>query len=197
MKISIILGHPHEGSFNHAIANTVRETLLANGHEIFFHDLYKDQFNPLLPFDEIPKDGKVDPLIENYCDEIQKSEGIIIIHPNWWGCPPAITKGWIDRVIRPGVCYTFEETDSGEGVPMGLLKTKAAIVFNTSNTFPDRELKVFGDPLERIWKDCVFGLCGINNFFRKTYGVVVTSTLEERQEWLEDVKNIVNKYFPK
>lgn len=112
------------------------------------------------------------------------------------GTTAAILKGWIDRVIRPGVAYKFEENDSGEGVPIGLLKAKAAIVFNTSNTFRDREMKVFGDPLETIWKNCIFGLCGVDNFYRKMYGVIVTSTLGERQQWLDDVKETVNRFFP-
>ena len=52
--------------------------------------------------------------------------------------PPAILKGWIDRVMRPGVAYEFLEGGSGKGVPNGLLKAKAALVFNTSNTPEDR-----------------------------------------------------------
>lgn len=57
------------------------------------------------------------------------------------GQPPAILKGWVDRVIRAGVAYEFAEGDSGEGVPIGLLKAKSALVFNTSNTLEERELK--------------------------------------------------------
>jgi len=45
-------------------------------------------------------------------------------------------KGWIDRIFRPGVAYEFNEGDKGEGIPVGLLKAKKAIVFNTSNTPP-------------------------------------------------------------
>ena len=37
----------------------------------------------------------------------------------------------------------------------GLLKAKTALVFNTSNTPQERELEVVGDPLERLWKDCI------------------------------------------
>jgi hypothetical protein len=40
-----------------------------------------------------------------------------------------------------------------DGRESGLLKAKSAIVFNTSNTGTDREKKVFGDPLETIWKN--------------------------------------------
>lgn len=196
MNISVILGHPDKGSFNHAIALTVVETLLKTGHTVHFHDLCEERFDPLLPAGEIPKDAYQDATIENHCSEIAAADGIVIIHPNWWGQPPAILKGWVDRVIRPGVAYEFVEEDSGEGVPRGLLRARAALVFNTSNTETERELKVFGDPLETIWKNCIFGLCGVETFHRRTFGIVVTSTPEQRKEWLLEVEGIVRRYFP-
>ncbi len=196
MKVSVILGHPDEGSFNHAIAQACVQTLNENGYEVFFHDLYQERFDPVLPIGEISADGPVDITVRGHCDEIAESDGIIIVHPNWWGQPPAVLKGWIDRVIRAGIAYQFEETDSGEGVPVGLLKARAALVFNTSNTPEERELEVFGDPLERIWRDCVFRLCGVDNFYRKTYRVIVTSTFEQRSEWLKDAVGIVSSRFP-
>ena len=47
MKLSLILAHPDPGSFNHAIAETARQTLLRNGHTVFFHDLYAERFDPM------------------------------------------------------------------------------------------------------------------------------------------------------
>jgi putative NADPH-quinone reductase len=120
----------------------------------------------------------------------------VIVHPNWWGQPPAILKGWVDRVIRPGVAYAFEEGDSGEGVPVGLLRARTAVVLNTSNTPPAREREAFGDPLEAIWKRCVFELCGVRDVRRRTYGVVVTSTPGERAAWLADAAELVSAAFP-
>ena len=195
MKISLILAHPEAGSFNHAIAEVARSTLVSNGHDISFHDLYLERFDPILPYEEIPKGAAVDPIIQKHCDEIASADGIIIIHPNWWGMPPAILKGWIDRVIRPGVAYEFLEGDSGEGVPQGLLKASKTVVFNTSNTFPERERQVFGDPLETLWKNCIFGLCGVKEFYRTTYSVIITSTSTQRKAWLEDVKEAVTTIF--
>ena len=119
------------------------------------------------------------------------------MHPNWWGQPPAILKGWIDRIIRPGVAYEFLEGDGGEGIPVGLLKAKAALIFNTSNTPAERELAAFGNPLETLWKNCIFGLCGVTVVYRETFGVVVTSTAEQRQQWLTKVRRVVADYFPK
>jgi putative NADPH-quinone reductase len=196
MKVSVILGHPKQGSFNHAIADVAVHTLKNNGHAVVYHDLYEESFDPVLPDDEMPRDAGLPPLIGRHCGEIASADGIVIVHPNWWGQRPAIVKGWIDRVIRPGVAYEFRAGDSGEGVPVGLLRAKAALVFNTSNTGAQREQGVFGDPLVRIWKDCIFGLCGVQNVHRRTFGVMVTSSEGERAKWLEEVQEAVTRYFP-
>ncbi len=197
MKILVILGHPKKGSFNHAIAETAVQTLKCCGHEVIFHDLYEERFDPVATYEEIPKEACLNPVMDKHCEEVAVADGIIIVHPNWWGQPPAILKGWVDRVIRPGVAYEFKEGDSGEGIPIGLLKAKVALVFNTSNTPDEREHDIFGDLLETIWKNCIFKLCGIERFYRKMFGVVVTSTAEERKQWLEEVKEIVGQYFSK
>jgi len=196
MKIAVVLAHPKKGSFNRAIAETAVGVLRNNGHEVIFHDLYEEGFDPVLPQREIPKNGAGDPVIRRHCDEIAGADGIVVIHPNWWGQPPAILKGWVDRVFRPGVAYEFKEGDSGEGVPVGLLKAQAALVFNTSNTSETREREVFGDPLETIWKNCLFGLCGVKRVYRKMFRVIVTSTPQRREEWLQEVRETVTAHFP-
>jgi len=197
MQILVILAHPAPCSFNHAIAQAVRAELEKNGHEVAFHDLYAERFDPILPADEIPQPAPLPPEIKRHCREIAAADGIVIVHPNWWGQPPAILKGWVDRVIRPGIAYQFMEGDQGEGVPVGLLKAKAVCVFNTSNTAPAREAGAFGDPLETLWKNCIFGLCGVRTIHRETFGIVVTSATEQRQEWLAKVREAVRHYFPK
>jgi putative NADPH-quinone reductase len=195
MNVLVILGHPRKGSFNHAIAQTAAQALCKAGHRVVFHDLCEESFSPNLPADEMADNGLVPPLIEQHCQQLSQAEGIIVIHPNWWGQPPAILKGWVDRVVRPGVAYRFQETDSGEGVPIGLLRAKVAVVFNTSNTPPQREEAVFGDPLETIWKNCIFDLCGVKNFVRRTFSVVVTSSPQQRAEWLQEVRETVMVCF--
>ncbi len=197
MTILVILAHPDRGSLNHAIARAAVARLERNGHDVSFHDLYAEHFDPILPTEEIPKDGILSDSVRDHCEEVRQAYGIIIVHPNWWGQPPAILKGWIDRVIRPGIAYEFLEGDSGEGIPRGLLPAKAALVFNTSNTGKEREQRTFGDPLEAVWRDCVFGLCGVGTFYRRTFSIVVTSTEGERKQWLEEVSQTIDRFFPK
>jgi NAD(P)H dehydrogenase (quinone) len=196
MKISVILAHPSPESFNHAIAEAAVNTLAGNGHQVIYHDLYEENFDPVLTAAEISRNADLSDIVESHCEEIAQAEGIVIVHPNWWGQPPALLKGWIDRVLRPGIAYEFNEGDSGEGVPSGLLKARTAIIFNTSNTEIEREQKVFKDPLETLWKNCIFGLCGVKNIYRKNYGIIITSTLAQRQKWLKEVREIVHRCFP-
>jgi len=196
MRVLTILAHPHPGSFNHAIAEAAVAALEAGGHEVVFHDLYAEGFDPLLSSNEIPKGARIDEALARHCRDLSEAEGIIVVHPNWWGMPPAILKGWVDRVVRPGVAYEFLEGDSGEGVPRGLLRARKALVFNTTNTGAKREQEAFGDPLQTLWKNCIFGLCGVEDFRRKSYGVVVTSTEAERRAWLDDVRQRVRECFP-
>jgi putative NADPH-quinone reductase len=195
MEISVILAHPEPRSFNHAIAHAVCRTLERGGHAVCFHDLYAERFDPLLPASELTSNFERPPELDRYCDELRRSEGLVIVHPNWWGQPPAVMTGWIDRVFRPGVAYKFHEGDGGEGVPVGLLRLKAALVFNTSDTPPEREKQVFGDPLELIWKKCILDFCGVNNVVRECFSVVVTSTSEQRAAWLRRVEETVEANF--
>jgi NAD(P)H dehydrogenase (quinone) len=193
MKISVILAHPNPQSFNHAIAKCVVQELSDLKHEIFFHDLYTEAFNPVMSSEELPSEIKLPLEIDSYCREIAASDGIIIIHPNWWGQPPAILTGWVDRVLRPGIAYKFDEGDKGEGIPIGLLKARFALVINTSNTSTDREERVFGDPLQLIWKNCIFSLCGIRVFRREIFNIVVTSSKQQREDWLQKSRGLVRQ----
>lgn len=195
MKISVILAHPDPASFNHAIAQAAIASLETLGHEVVFHDLYQERFDAILPAEEIPKGAELPPEIAGHCQEASEADGFVIIHPNWWGMPPAILTGWVDRVMRPGIAYEFLEDDKGEGVPNGLLKAGRAIVFNTSNTETVREQTVFLDPLETIWKNCIFDLCGVHRFQRRMFNVIVTSTRAQRENWLKEVEETVAAIF--
>ncbi len=191
MTILLILGHQHPGSFCHAIAQTAAEELRAAGHEVIFHYLYQEGFDPILPHEEIPKTAEVHPTIRQHCDEVRRADGYVVVHPNWWAQPPAILKGWLDRVFRQGVAYEF----GPGGAIIGHLKGKTAVVFTTSNTPRDVELSVFGDPLENLWKTCIFGFCGVERFTRRNFESIVMSTPDQRAGWLAEVRQLVRERF--
>lgn len=197
MKASVILAHPYEQSFNHAIFNQVCDSLNTAGVEVFSHDLYKEGFNPVLTVGELGKQPSEDPLVLQYADELMQSDLLFFIHPNWWGQPPAMMKGWVDRVVRPPYAYDMPE-GALSGLPVPKLKGKYGIVYSTSNTPAEREDDYFGDPINLIWKQCTFGFCGIEDYHRRMFRIMSESTNEERITWLkqvdEDVKRIAGQH---
>jgi putative NADPH-quinone reductase len=82
------------------------------------------------------------------------------------------------------------------GQSVGLLKARVALVFNTSNTLAELERQLYDDPLETLWKKCVFPLCGVPRCERQLFSVVITSTPEQRAAWLAEVRATVERIFP-
>jgi putative NADPH-quinone reductase len=196
MRVMTILAHPCAGSFNHAIAQRVVETLGSDGHNVIFHDLYDEPFDPVLPCNEIPLDARIAPDLQHYCDELVSSDGLIVIHPNWWGQMPAILKGWVDRVIRNGVAFEFPEDEQRSGMPEGRLGNLKAIVFNTGDTPPEREERTVGDPLQQIWVRSIFGFSGLTDVTRRMFAPVTGSSKHQREQWLATAARLVRDTFP-
>jgi NAD(P)H dehydrogenase (quinone) len=196
MKVMVVLGHPNTESFNHAIAATAVEALRANEHEVFYHDLYAEGFDPVLTKAEYAETEVSDPIVRAQCDEVAAADGFVVVHPNWWGQPPAIVKGWADRVLRYGVAYEFEQSDGGEA-GIGLLTGgRKALVLNTCMTPEDEDRKHYGDPLENLWKNCIFAFCGLGDFHRRYFRMVQAVSQEERIGMLTEVKATIDQLFP-
>ena len=191
MKILLLLGHPKPNSLNHTIAETARRVLQELGHEVMFHDLYQERFDPVLPLgeDALPEE-ELPEFLQDHLRHFKEADGVIVVHPNWWGGPPAILRGWVDRVVRTDSCYNF--TPNGVVSHVG---GKIVQIFSTSNTPRDIEINVYGDPIENFWKVVVFGLLGCNSFERRNFESVVLSTPEERQGWLAEVGDILQRRF--
>lgn len=94
-------------------------------------------------------------------------------------------------MFAPGSAYAFEKVEDRGDVPRPLLKIDTAFVLNTSNTDGERERSEFGDPLERIWKDCLLRYCGVRTVKRTVFRVVATSSPELRESWLREVERTI------
>ena len=192
MKVLLVVCNFNQNSFNHAVANVIKEKFLEMGDEIIYHDLYEDNFNPILSKDEY-EETDINNIKDHYiikcCNELQEADKIIIVHPNWWGQPPALLKGWIDRVFRRGIAYRY----TPEGKAIGLLKAESAYIINTSNTPEEVEKEMYGDPLENLWATCIFNMCGVTNVHRMPIRSIVKSDNSLRKKWLVDVKDFITQ----
>jgi len=201
MKLLSLLAHPRPGSFCHALSEAARAALAAAGHRIVHHDLYAERFDPVLAADEAWTSGADieqalarggDPGLQGHRQAIGEAEGLLVVHPNWWGMPPAMLVGWLDRVLVPGVAYRLER---GEARPQGLLQLRQALVLNTSDTAPGREREAFGDPLAAIWGRCVLPFCGVDRHRRLMFGPVAGSSAAQRAQWREAAAELATATF--
>ena len=197
MKILLVVAHPNPASFNHALAAAATESLRALGHEVLVQDLCAEGFDPVMPASEFPKNAALPPDIARRCAEFAAADGLIVVHPNWWGQPPAVLKGWIDRVVRNGVAYEFRIRADGKPGPVPLHKLRAALVVNTGNTPLEAELALYGDPLDNLWKRCICGMCCIPRTERLYFTSVIVSTPEQRARWLSDASAAATALFPR
>jgi NAD(P)H dehydrogenase (quinone) len=191
MNALLIIAHPSPTSFTHAMAGAAMEVLAQARVEAVVHDLYAEGFDPVQRSGEAANRSSAEALVERHCAELAAADLILIFHPNWWSQPPAILKGWIDRVFRLDTAYGYPDGVGFEGLPVGLLKARQALIFNSSNTPAEREAAVFGDPLETLWKTSVFALCGVHSVARRMFAPVASSTPEQRDAWLAEVRALV------
>ncbi len=199
--VVVLLAHPRPGSFNHALAGRVVAALERAGVPVRFHDLYAEGFDPVLTAEEAYTSGtraeeflaaEPDPLVRRHREALREAGGLVAIHPNWWGKPPAILSGWLDRILVPGVAYRLD--DAG-GAPESLLSLRRLLVVNTSDTTEERERTLFGDPLDAIWRRCLAPYLGEPEVHRLVLRVVADAGGDRRAEWLDEVEAEAARLF--
>ena len=195
MKTLIVYNHPHEGSFCSAIREAVENGLKTGDHEYKVIDLDKDGFDPVMRSKDlkafvtagkIGEDGleDVDPLVLRYMKMLRWAEQIVMIFPIWWMTTPAMTKGFIDKVIFPGVVYKME---GGKLVSM-LSSLKQVTIITTMNTPSEVYHDVFGNPLEGSLIKGTFNQIGIHDIRWISLNMVKQCGDEKRWVWLDEIE---------
>lgn len=94
----VVLSHPMRDSFNHQIAKTYCETARECGQIVMLRDLYAIRFDPVLEYvGQLPDLQMLDDVAA-----IQTCDVLTFIYPIWFGLPPAMIKGYVDRVLGAG-----------------------------------------------------------------------------------------------
>ena len=113
MRVVVVVAHPNPQGFSHAIASTAQIALAGGGHDVTLLDLYAEGFRAAMTFDErLAYHGArpiLDPTVERHAGIVKQAEALVFIYPTWWSTMPAILKGWLERVMVPGVGFVFDE----------------------------------------------------------------------------------------
>jgi NAD(P)H dehydrogenase (quinone) len=126
----IVCANPSPDSFDTAIVDAYMTVARDHGHDVVVRDLYAQGFDPVLKRDERP--GRADwqprPDVAVELGYVQAADVIVLVYPIWYGFPPAMLKGYVDRVLGAG--YSYRDFHDQKGQPS--LAGKSLVSFSTS-----------------------------------------------------------------
>lgn len=104
MRALVVYCHPVPDSFNAALRDAVLLGLAKAGHEVDLLDLYAERFDPVMGEQERRNYHQPGTNIAPVADDlarVKRADALIFVYPTWWYGPPAMLKGWLDRVLIP------------------------------------------------------------------------------------------------
>ncbi len=113
MRVAVVLAHPNPDSFSHELARRAASGLASAGHEVEVVDLYAIGFRAAMSREERAAyhgdEPVLDPRVSTQIDLVRSVEALVFVYPTWWSALPAVLKGWLERVMVPGVGFRFDE----------------------------------------------------------------------------------------
>lgn len=133
MRALVVYCHPKADSFNAAVKDLVLQKLHAAGAEVRLCDLYASGFQPVLTTAEwegyLACPQNCDP-VANDVASLRWCDTLIFVYPTWWYGLPAMLKGWLDRVMLPGVAFLMPDA-TNTNIRPGLRHITRLGVFTT------------------------------------------------------------------
>lgn len=161
MRALVVYCHPNPDSFTAAVRDTVCDALHRSGAETRVVDLYAEDFDASLSAAELSiyeDTARNTAPVAGHVAALRWADTLIFVYPTWWYGLPARLKGWLDRVLVPGVAFRMPEATGGDIKP-GLTHIRALAVFTTCGA--SRWLTAaIGAPGRRTLLRGIRALCG-------------------------------------
>lgn len=190
MRVLIVYNHPYSGSFCNAILNAVTNGLQKAHHQVDLIHLNRDNFNPVMTEADLKAfiaHKPIDPQVIQYNERLKAADHLIFIFPIWWDIMPAQTKGFIDRVLFPGVVYDHHPRGFGL-IP--LLKNLKSITLITTMNKPRWLYALFiGNLIQKVMLKSVFKTMGYKNLSWISFTAVKAVGHQKRVMWLQKLEN--------
>ncbi len=184
MKVLVINGNPKSDSFCRKLAERYCEGIGNEAERKSVIHLGDIQFDPILRDGYFGKQ-EIEPgfreVKELFCD----ADHIVFVYPNWWGVMPALLKGFLDRLLVPGVAFTFDN-----GMPVKLMAEKSASLLITMDVPVSVYTDVYASRGTEIMRHNILDFCGIEVKEVHYLGPIHTSSVSDRQDWLDNAKRL-------
>jgi len=161
----IFYAHPNKDGHCGFALKKVLQGLKAKKEQYTLFDLYKMSYDPSMKNSEHYTSGHFSVSRENrkIQKQILNENKFLFIYPTWWSMPPAILKGFFDRVFTSKFAFEYKN-----GLPYGLLSGKKAAVFTTTGGIAIFDRIVIGNCSLKTVSKNILQFCGF-----KTKGFVV------------------------
>lgn len=173
MNHAVIVAHPSPDSFNLSMAHSYCDVVESLGHHTIMRDLYRMGFNPALGASEIPHTFGLKPDADVAAElrMLRSADVFVLVYPLWFSMPPAIMKGYIDRVFSAG----FGVGPAGASASPALTG-KHLLSITTSGapaTWPEEQRAL--DNLQAVLDYPLAAACGLNVLGHIHFGDVSAS----------------------
>jgi NAD(P)H dehydrogenase (quinone) len=102
----VVYTHPDPTSFTATVRDRVVSTLTRGGGTAEVLDLYAGAFDPVFTGEDLRRHDEHLPatgIIAEHVEVLRRARVVVFVYPTWYGGPPAMLKGWIDRVFTLGL----------------------------------------------------------------------------------------------
>ena len=194
MKILYVFCHPLPESFHYALRAEALAGLAAAGHEVDLFDLYAERFDPVLSedgrrhyHDEAVNQRGLEPVIAR----LQAAEAIVVQFPTWCFGPPAMLKGFFDRVFMPGVAFDLSDPANVKPMLANIRKIAGIVTYGR----PRLMALWMGDPPRKIVTRYLrwFAGKGAKAEFHALYHLNV-ATLAQREGFMRRVRAAMRRF---
>ena len=189
MRTLIVFNHPYKGSYCNALLQSVINGLKKAQNEVDVIYLDKEDFNPVMTAADLKafRDKQpIDPKVLEYKQRLEKADSLVFIFPIWWELMPALTKGFIDKVMFPGLAYDYTNKANTRMKP--LLNIKKITLITTMNTPKWLYCLLFGNAIKKALLLGTFFKMGYRNLKWISYNQVKMVTSEKRTQWLNKLE---------
>lgn len=193
MKHCVIFAHPNPESFTGSVAASYAKAAQAIGHNVITRDLYRLAFQPCLQAAELPFAPLFRPGtdVEEERRALADADVFAFCYPFWLNSPPAMLKGYLERVFGFGFAYG----KNGRSEP--LLNGRKVISFSSSGA-PLHWVQETGafDAEQSLFDRYFAELCGMTFLEHVHFGGITPGAssyyIEAR---LTEVEATVKKHF--
>jgi NAD(P)H dehydrogenase (quinone) len=194
MKHAIIVAHPNADSFSLTMARAHQSAAERLGAVTILRDLYRINFDPRLSDAEIPRPSGFAPAEDVKVERslIGDADVFVFVYPLWFNAPPAMLKGYIDRVF--GMDFGF---GPAAGATEPLLRGRRMTSISSSGAPKDWvvESGALG-ALRKLFDEHVSAMCGLRVLDHIHFGGITPEiTVEAVERCVSEVDHTVEKYF--